>query len=75
MAAPSSDRDRRDARVGTDVSKTDLDLKAGANRLLLGMNYSRGIDAEVLGISGPRCRNQDLLVWRGLAGGLRSLVR
>jgi hypothetical protein len=74
-AVPSSDGDRRDDRFGTDVSKTDLGLKAGAYRLLLGMNYSTGIDVAVLGISEPRCQNQDLLVWLGLAGGLRSLVR
>ena len=52
-AAASSDGGRRDARFGTDMSRTDLDLKADAYRLLVCMNYSKGIDAEVLGISGP----------------------
>jgi hypothetical protein len=45
-------RDRRDATVRTRcVSKTDLDLKAGAYRLLLCMNYSTGNRRKVLGIT------------------------
>jgi hypothetical protein len=35
------------------VSKTDLDLKAAAQLLLLCMNYSTRIHVEVLGISEP----------------------